>query len=86
MAPGALDVSEEVVAAVGLPHVPEILHEIQKVHPPRKSHLISSRSEPKITNFLLNVELCIIAPHKFVKRTMNNIICAVRKGSLSVFS
>ncbi|CAI8043250.1 Mitochondrial sodium/calcium exchanger protein [Geodia barretti] len=39
---GALDVSEEVVAAVGLPHVPEILHEIQKVHPPRKSPLISS--------------------------------------------
>jgi Ca2+/Na+ antiporter len=39
---GALDVSEEVVTAVGLPHVPEILHEIQKVHLPRKSPLISS--------------------------------------------
>ena len=44
---------------------------------------------PRLTNFpvyLLNVELCIIAPHKSVKRAMNNIICAVRKGSSSVFS
>ena len=35
---GALDVSEEVVAAVGIPHVPQIWEEIHKVHH-RKSPL-----------------------------------------------
>lgn len=39
---GALDISEEVVVAVGLPHVSEIWEEIHRVHHHKKSPLVHS--------------------------------------------